>query len=120
MVERRQHEIALLAHGSHERALAAFLRAHRNITAYFHGHNNWTESYSWPGPDGDLRLNVFRADSPMKGKISGKDETKLAFWVVAFDTATHRLTARECLWNSAAAAGPPAWGAECDVSLGPP
>jgi len=103
-----------------QRALAAFLRAHRNITGYFHGHNNWTESYRWPGPDGDLRLHVFRADSPMKGKFSGRDETKLAFWVVVYDTAANRLTARECLWNSGAAAGPPAWGQECDVSLAPP
>jgi hypothetical protein len=103
-----------------QRALAAFLRAHRNITGYFHGHNNWTESYLWPGPDGDLRLNVFRADSPMKGKFSGRDETRLAFWVMVYDTAANRLTARECLWNSGAAAGPPAWGQECDVSLAPP
>src|SRR5258708_5447075 len=68
-----------------QRALAAFLKAHRNITGYFHGHSNWTEFYTWPGPDGDLSLSVFRYDSPMKGKVSGKDETKLAFQVVVFD-----------------------------------
>jgi hypothetical protein len=103
-----------------QRALAAFLKAHPNITAYFHGHSNWTEFYTWNGPDGDLRLSVFRADSPMKGKLSGKDETKLAFEVVVFDADRHRLTARECLWNPRAAAGPPAWGQARTVSLAGP
>jgi hypothetical protein len=103
-----------------QRALAACLKAHPNIVAYFHGHANWTEFYTWAGPDGDLRLSVFRADSPMKGKVSGKDETKLAFNVVVFDTASHRLTARECLWNPAAAAGPVAWGQSRTVSIAVP
>jgi hypothetical protein len=104
-----------------QRALAAFLRAHRNIVAYFHGHNNWNEFYTWKGPDGDLALNVFRADSPMKGKVSGKDETKLSFQVVTFDAAAKKLTARECLWNSRGQADgdavPVAWGSTATVSL---
>lgn len=100
-----------------QRALAAFLRAHRNIVGYFHGHTNYTEFYTWKGPDGDLALSTFRADSPMKGNVSGKDQTKLSFQVVVFDTATHRLTARECLWNSRSADGPPVWGESATVSL---
>ncbi|SDR73727.1 metallophosphoesterase [Opitutus sp. GAS368] len=103
-----------------QRAFAAFLKAHPNITGYFHGHSNWTEFYTWPGPDGDLSLSVFRSDSPMKGKVSGKDETKLAFQVVVFDAAQRKLTARECLWNTSAAAGPLAWGQTRTVSLAAP
>jgi hypothetical protein len=83
-----------------QRALAAFLRAHRNVAAYFHGNANWQEFYSWKGPDGDLALPVFRVDSPIKGKDSGKDETKLSFQVVTYDLAVKRLTARECRWNA--------------------
>jgi hypothetical protein len=104
-----------------QRALAKFLRSHRNIVGYFHGHSNWTEFYTWKGPDGDLALQVFRADSPMKGKVSGKDETKLAFQVVVFDVAAGKLTARECLWNAAGkaetSASPVAWGASRTVSI---
>jgi hypothetical protein len=104
-----------------QRALAAFLKAHRNIVGYFHGHNNWNEFYTWKGPDGDLALNVFRADSPMKGKISGKDEAKLSFQVVVFDAAAQKLTARECLWNSKGASDndstPVAWGSSETVRI---
>jgi len=100
-----------------QRAFAAFLRQHRNIVAYFHGHMNWTEFYTWSGPDGDLALKAFRADSPMKGKFSGKDETKLSFQVVTFDVAAGKLTARECLWNQVA--GPVRWGETTTVSLAP-
>lgn len=83
-----------------QRALAAFLKAHPNIAAYFHGNANWNEFYTWKGPDGDLALPVFRVDSPIKGKDSGKDETKLSFQVVTYDTAAKRLTSRECRWNA--------------------
>ena len=104
-----------------QRGLAALLKAHRNIVGYFHGHSNWNEFYTWKGPDGDLALNTFRADSPMKGKFSGKDESKLSFQVVVFDTAAHTLTARECLWNSKGAADtdatPVAWGSSETVSI---
>ncbi|HKB89969.1 MAG TPA: metallophosphoesterase [Opitutaceae bacterium] len=106
-----------------QRAFVAFLKAHKNIVAYFHGHSNWTEYYPWKGPDNDIALNTFRSDSPMKGKISGKDEIKLAFQFVIFDTASKKMTVRECLWNS-----PPsdnengaavAWGKSITVSLAP-
>ncbi len=98
-----------------QRALAAFLKAHRNIVGFFHGHTNFTEFYTWKGPDGDLALAVFRADSPMKGNVSGKDETKLAFNVIVYDVAAQKLTARECLWN--VAPDGVAWGALANVSL---
>jgi hypothetical protein len=105
-----------------QRALAGFLKSHRNIVAYFHGHENWTEFYTWKGPDKDLELATFRSDSPMKGRLSGKDETKLAFQVVVYDVAEKRLTARECLWNSVPSktgAGAVAWGESATVSLAP-
>jgi hypothetical protein len=106
-----------------QRALVAFLKAHRNIVAYFHGHSNWTQYYVWKGPDGDVTLNVFRADSPMKGKIGAKDETKLAFELAVVDAAARRMTVRECLWDAHARANPPAnpvdWGISTTVSLEP-
>lgn len=105
-----------------QRQLAAFLKAHRNITGYFHGHSNWHEVYTWEGPDHDLALNTFRADSPMKGKIS-KDETKLSFQVVTYDVATQKLTSRECLWNAEGKndsdTTPVAWGESHTVSIAP-
>ncbi len=105
-----------------QRQLAAFLKAHRNITGYFHGHNNWHEVYTWNGPDHDLALNVFRADSPMKGRDS-KDETKVSFHVVTFDVAAQKLTSRECFWNAQGktdtAATPVAWGKSHTVSVAP-
>lgn len=102
-----------------QRALADFLKKHRNIVGYFHGHANWTEFYTWKGQDKDVELATFRSDSPMKGRESGKDETKLAFQVVTYDGATKKLTSRECLWNVAAAPGPVAWGRSITVSLAP-
>jgi hypothetical protein len=78
----------------------AFLKAHPNIKAYFHGHNNWNEFYTYKGPEGDISLPVFRVDSPMKGKFSSKDESKLSFQVITIDPATLTLTVRECLWNT--------------------
>ena len=106
-----------------QRALAKFLKAHRNIVGYFHGHSNWTEFSTWKGPDTDLALNVFRADSPMKGSFSGKDETKLSFQVVVFDAVAGRLTARECLWNTrpmSEDSAPLAWGESRTVSIAVP
>jgi hypothetical protein len=104
-----------------QRALVSFLRAHRNIVGYFHGNSNWNEFYTWSGPDGDLALNVFRADSPIKGKSSGKDETKLSFQVVTYDAAAGTLTSRECLWNARGPADgddvPVAWGESRTTSL---
>jgi len=106
-----------------QRALASFLKAHRNIVGYFHGNSNWNEVYMWKGPDGDLALNVFRADSPIKGRESGKDETKLSFQVVTFDVGAKALTSRECLWNAPGRAERDgmslSWGASRTISLIP-
>jgi hypothetical protein len=106
-----------------QRALVAFLKAHRNIVGYFHGNSNWNEFYTWRGPDGDVELNTFRADSPMKGKDSGKDETKLSFQLVTFDAEARTLTSRECLWNSRGKndsdTQPVGWGDSRTVSLAP-
>ncbi len=103
-----------------QRALAAFLKAHRNIVGYFHGNSNWNEFYTWSGPDGDIALNVFRADSPIKGRDSGKDEAKLSFQVVTFDAELKTLTARECRWDAQGKtdtdATPVAWGASRTVN----
>lgn len=96
-----------------QRAFAAFLRRHRNIVCYFHGHENFNEVYTWKGPEGDLRLRVFRVGSPIKG-TTAKEEAKLSFQVVTYNAAEHRLTDRECLWNARGAkdgpTAPVAWG----------
>jgi hypothetical protein len=106
-----------------QRAFVSFLKKHRNIVAYFHGHSNWTEFYTWKGPDNDIALNTFRSDSPMKGKFSGKDETKLAFQLISFDAVAQKMTVRECLWNadlkSTDPTGPVSWGKSLTVSIAP-
>ena len=76
------------------------MKAHANIKAYFHGNSNWSEFYTYHGPDNDVNLPVFRVDSPMKGKYSAKDETKLSFMLISIDPENRILTARECLWNT--------------------
>ena len=83
-----------------QRGFVKFLKLHPNIKAYFHGNSNWNEFYVYHGPDNDVNLNVFRVDSPMKGKYSAKDETLLSFQLISFDPKTQDLTVRECLWNS--------------------
>jgi hypothetical protein len=83
-----------------ERGFVKFLKAHPNIKAYFHGNSNWNEFYVYNGPDNDVKLNVFRVDSPMKGKYSAKDETLLSFQFISLDTENQTLTVRECLWNT--------------------
>jgi hypothetical protein len=98
-------------------ALEAFIRKHKNVTAYFHGHSNWNQFYEWTGPEHTIRLPVFRVDSPMKGKFSAADETKLSFQVATIDPSTLRMTVRECLWNQGAAI---TWGAVATVALGAP
>lgn len=82
------------------RALCDFLKRHPQIMAYFHGNENYNEFYTWGGPDGEMALPVFRVDSPMKGNISSKDETRLSFQVVCVDTDARKMTAREVLWNA--------------------
>ena len=83
-----------------QRNFVAFLQAHPNIKAYFHGHTNFAEFYDWEGPDKNIKLPCFRADSPMKGKLSAKDESKVSFNVVSIDKDTKKMTVRECLWNA--------------------
>jgi hypothetical protein len=83
-----------------QRGWTKFLKAHPNIKAYFHGNSNWNEFYIYKGPDNDVNLNTFRVDSPMKGKYSAKDETKLSFQLISLDPLKEELTVRECLWNT--------------------
>ncbi|MDB5134953.1 MAG: hypothetical protein JWP37_1556 [Mucilaginibacter sp.] len=83
-----------------QRGFVKFLKAHPNIKAYFHGNSNWNEFYVYRGPDKDVNLNVFRVDSPMKGKYSAKEETLLSFQLISLDPETQTLTVRECLWNT--------------------
>jgi predicted MPP superfamily phosphohydrolase len=83
-----------------QRGWVKFLKVHPNIKAYFHGNSNWNEFYVYKGPDNDVALPVFRVDSPMKGKYSAKDETKLSFQLISIDPKTKKMTVRECLWNT--------------------
>ncbi|HZY39450.1 MAG TPA: metallophosphoesterase [Mucilaginibacter sp.] len=84
-----------------QRGWVKFLKQHPNIKAYFHGNSNWNEFYVYRGPDNDVALNTFRVDSPMKGKYSSKDETKLSFQLISLDPVMQMLTVRECLWDTA-------------------
>ncbi|MGZ3946299.1 MAG: metallophosphoesterase family protein [Mucilaginibacter sp.] len=83
-----------------QRGFVKFLKRHPNIKAYFHGNSNWNEFYVYHGPDNDVNLDIFRVDSPMKGKYSAKDETALSFQLISLDTQSQALTVRECLWNT--------------------
>jgi hypothetical protein len=83
-----------------QRGFLSFLQLHPNIKAYFHGHNNYAEYYEWTGPDKNIHLPCFRADSPMKGRYSSKDQTKLSFNIISIDTEKKELTVRECFWNA--------------------
>ena len=97
----------------------AFLKAHPNIKAYFHGHNNWNQFYTYTGPNGDVSLPTFRVDSPMKGKYSSKDETRLSFQLITIDPASKILTVRECRWNTDPTHPdkPPVWGNSLTLQL---
>lgn len=103
------------------RGFATFLKAHKNIRAYFNGHDNFNEFGTWTGPDHDVALPCFRVDSPMKGKYSKADETKLSFQLIAIDSAAQKLTAREVLWNadSTRFTATSAWGQSRTISLKP-
>ena len=83
-----------------QRGWVKFLKQHPNVKAYFHGNSNWNEFYVYKGPDNDVALNTFRVDSPMKGKYSSKDETKLSFQLISLDPVKQLLTVRECLWDT--------------------
>jgi hypothetical protein len=81
--------------------------------AYFHGNDNANEFYKWTGPNGDISLNVFRVDSPMKGNFSGADPSLLSYQVISIDPAATQMTVREYRWNTKK------WGAATTVSLLP-
>jgi hypothetical protein len=102
-----------------QRAFAAFVKAHGNIKGYFHGNSNANEYYTWRGPDSDVALNVYRVDSPMKGKQSGPDETRLSFQVITIDPQAMAMTVREALWNVVPGDpyAPVRWGASRTVAL---
>lgn len=102
-----------------QRAFVKFLQAHRNIKAYFHGHENWNEYYTYEGPDHNVSLPVFRVDSPMKGKVSAKDETQLSFQLISIDPRKQLLTVREVYWNAKPKknGGKLQWGDSKSVSL---
>ncbi len=96
---------------------AAFIKKHPNIKVYFHGHENFTEYYTYYGPNKNIQLNCIRTDSPMKGRSSAKDETKLAFELVTINTNTKKLTVREVLWNKPAMTTTFTWGQDVTISL---
>jgi hypothetical protein len=95
----------------------SFIKKHQNIKVYFHGHENFTEYYTYKGPNNDINLNCIRTDSPMKGRVSAKDETKLAFELVTINTKTKKLTVREVLWNNPSLSNYFTWGQATTISL---
>lgn len=100
-----------------QKSFAAFIKKHPSIKAYFHGHENFTEYYHWKGPDSTINLSCIRTDSPMKGKSSAKDESKLAYEIVSINTISKVLTVREVLWNTTASAGVLKWGESINIKL---
>lgn len=101
-------------------AFVTWLKAHKNVVAYFHGNDNENKFRDYKGPAGDIVLPVFQVDSPMKGNVSGPDQTKLSFQVVTIDTGRKQLTVRECLWNPTSTNGAPvAWGSVRTIDLAP-
>lgn len=102
-----------------QREFIQFLKLHPNIKAYFHGHTNYSEFYDWKGPDADFSIPCFRADSPIKGRVSAKDETKLSFNVISIDSENKKMTVRECLWNTHPEdpSQKNAWGIERTISF---
>jgi len=93
-----------------QNAFADFIIKHPNIKVYFHGHENWTEYYQYNGPNKNINLTCIRTDSPMKGRISLKDEKKLAFELVSININTGLLTVKEVLWNAHLHSNEPGWG----------
>lgn len=96
-----------------QNALVKWLKNHTNVVAYFHGNSNYNEYYSYTGPNGDISLNTFRVDSPMKGNYSSVDPSQLSFQVISIDPTATEMTVREYLWNTKT------WGASTTVSLTP-
>jgi hypothetical protein len=94
-----------------------FLKKHDNIKVYFHGHENWTEYYQYKGPENNVNLTCIRTDSPMKGRVSAKDEKQLAFELISINTNANILTVREVLWNANKSTNEIAWGKTATFSL---
>jgi hypothetical protein len=94
-----------------------FIQQHPNIKVYFHGHENWTEYYTYSGPSKNINLTCIRADSPMKGRISAKDEKKLAFELISINTQSGLLSVREVLWNAQEGLSFFIWGMTANYSL---
>ena len=93
-----------------QKEFVEFIKKHSNIKIYFHGHENWTEYYTYSGPEKNIHLTCIRTDSPMKGRISLKDEKKLAFELVSINTNTGMLTVKEVLWNAYLNSNETGWG----------
>lgn len=101
-----------------QRGFIAFLQKYPNIKAYFHGHENYNEFYDYTGLNKEVSLPTFRVDSPLKGKYSSKDESKLSFQLISIDPTKQLLTVRECLWNTDQKTdGPIVWGKSKTISL---
>ena len=102
-----------------QRSFVAFIKAHSNIKAYFNGNAHENKFYDFKGPDKDIVLKTFQADSPMKGVVSLKDEKKLSFQLVSIDPGTKKMTVRECFWNPIPnnPSAPITWGASTTISL---
>ncbi len=76
-----------------------FLRAHPNIKGYFHGHSNYQEFYLYKGVNGDLALPCFRVDSPLKGKLSVKEESLLSYQLITIFPEKKMIEVRPYFWN---------------------
>ena len=53
----------------------------------------------------------------MKGRLSAKDESKLAYEIISLNTFTGKLMVKECLWNDQKRIGHFSWGQEFELSL---
>lgn len=97
---------------ANERGLAEFVKKHPEIKAYFHGGGLACDLKMWMGPDYDFGVPTFSADSPVKGELSGKDESQLSFLVATLDLDARKITVRECRWNADPKnkKGPLQWG----------
>ncbi len=102
-----------------QREFVSFLKVHPNIKAYFHGNAHQNRFYTYQGPDKDVNLKTIEVDSPMKGEVSGLDQTKMSFQLITLDPETKLMTVRQCLWNTNPAKpySPIAWGAKTNIQL---
>ena len=53
----------------------------------------------------------------MKGRVSLKDETKLAYEIVTINTNKKALTIREVLWNTGNDSSKIQWGSSATINL---